>query len=557
MSAKFDLLTAIQFKRYKSFETQRLFRLPLHDNILLIIGKNNSGKSSAADVIESALRRKVSNDQIQGIRYSFLIENENLETGYLEPGQGENPSMSYLYSRQYLEKEITLEKDAIGPYRVAREQKDINLQDRFEYIEGWNAVARSYDGALNSICVRRINADRDIVAELASNSEEVGANGIGATNLVRKFLLLDTYKESYVERIILNELNAIMEGDGHFTNIRIQQIGVSENDSKWEIFLEEGERRFALSKSGSGLKTILLILINLYLLPETREYLTKNIVYIFEEIENNLHPALQRRIFDYLYDYSTANNIKVVITTHSHIAINAFYGREKATICHVIKKDGKSDILSISSSKGKNDILDDLGVKASDMFQSDGIIWVEGPSDRIYILKWLRIFTDFNLLEGTDFQFMYYGGKLLSHYSAEAEKYNDLIDILTTNRHAAIVIDSDKTDQSQSINDTKKRIKEEFKNKKLFYWITEGKEIENYLPVEAINQVHNSSLSQIDQYKKFPEYIADYDEYFSMKKVEYARKYSEYITSENSDGILDLRKKIQELYLVLQAWKIS
>ena len=33
------------------------------------------------------------------------------------------------------------------------------------------------------------------------------------------------------------------------------------------------------------------------------------------------------------------------------------------------------------------DVLDDLGAKASDIFQSNGIIWVEGPSDRIYIKK--------------------------------------------------------------------------------------------------------------------------------------------------------------------------
>ena len=32
-------------------------------------------------------------------------------------------------------------------------------------------------------------------------------------------------------------------------------------------------------------------------------------------------------------------------------------------------------------------LVDDLGIKASDILQSNGIIWVEGPSDRIYINK--------------------------------------------------------------------------------------------------------------------------------------------------------------------------
>ena len=60
------------------------------------------------------------------------------------------------------------------------------------------------------------------------------------------------------------------------------------NDNKcWEIFLEESGHRYAMSKLGSGLKTILLILINLYLIPDTDEYRGKEILYAFEEIENN------------------------------------------------------------------------------------------------------------------------------------------------------------------------------------------------------------------------------------------------------------------------------
>ena len=193
-------------------------------------------------------------------------------------------------------------------------------------------------------------------------------------------------------------------------------------------------------------------------------------------------------------------------------------------------------------------------VKASDMFQSNGVIWVEGPSDRIYILKWLKVFNDFQLKEGDDFQFMYYGGKLLSHFAIEPEGKSDLIDILTTNRHAAIVIDSDKTYQSKPINDTKKRIKKEFENNNCFCWITKGKEIENYLPAEAINHVHNGSLHQIERYEKFPDYIAKYDDKFSLKKVEYARKYAEFITIDNSADILDLQKKVRELYSVICQW---
>lgn len=180
-----------------------------------------------------------------------------------------------------------------------------------------------------------------------------------------------------------------MGPDATFSGIRIQQIKSSSTNSdeprNWEVFLEEEDNRYALSKSGSGLKTILLILINLYIIPDVIENSGREAIFAFEEIENNLHPALQHRLFEYLYDYSINHNKRFFITTHSHVAINAFFGRKGVSIYHVMKTKGSSSIEKIESNQRKINILDDLGVKASDIFQASGIIWVEGPSDRIYI----------------------------------------------------------------------------------------------------------------------------------------------------------------------------
>lgn len=57
-----------------------------------------------------------------------------------------------------------------------------------------------------------------------------------------------------------------MAPDSTFRNIRVQEIDAGDA-VQWEIFLEEANgNRFALSKSGSGLKTTVLMLINLYIL---------------------------------------------------------------------------------------------------------------------------------------------------------------------------------------------------------------------------------------------------------------------------------------------------
>ena len=531
----------------------------MDENVCLIIGKNNCGKSSLIDIIDYFLNHPQSNNKtsgVNGMEASFRINEDIVKQNFRRD----------VYYGMYGHSEYDIGKNFCGELlNISLDDKDYKVlnnqifknQSASKYMEKWDVVSRSLEKELTmSLRFRRLNAERDIVSEVETDSENVDYNGNGATNLVRKFINTESYDESIVEKIILSELNNIMEPEAHFDSIRIQQIRNDSGNYEWEIFLEENGHRYALSKSGSGLKTVLLILINLYLIPCTKEYREKKIIYAFEEIENNLHPALQRRVFEYLYNYSIENDTKIFITSHSHIAINAFYGKEKAKLYHVIKERGESELFEITNGSEREEILDDLDVKASDLLQSNGIIWVEGPSDRIYILKWLKVFTDFNFIEGQHFQFMYYGGKLLSHYEAQSadDKTNNLINILTTNRHASIVIDSDKRSRQSKINDTKKRIKKEFEDKGYLCWITKGKEIENYLSAEAVNAAYNSKLKQIDQYELFPEYINKYDKNFSSHKVDSARKICEYITLENSSKILDLEQNILKLYEEINKW---
>ena len=344
-----------------------------------------------------------------------------------------------------------------------------------------------------------------------------------------------------------------MAPDSRFSSIRVQEIEVGE-ETKWEIFLEElNGKRFALSKSGSGLKTIILMLINLHIIPHTKKYKGKRIIYTFEELENNLHPALQRKVFQYLYDFAKKNDVRIFITTHSHIAINTYFGKSDAELYHIIKNERGSHLSSISDREGRIDVLSDLDVRASDLFQSNGIIWVEGPSDRIYINHWLKVFCNSEFLEGSDYQFLYYGGKNLSHFTTD-ESLDELINILTTNQNVAIVIDSDKKKPRDRINSTKARIKREMAAVGGFCWITEGKEIENYLSTETIRAKLGEGVSVLEQYTLFPEYINGHFKNFKTQKVKFAKEIVEHITVENSESVLDLKKRIEELYSMIQKW---
>ena len=558
----FSSLASIGFKSYKSFSESNSIEIPLHAYLTLIIGRNNSGKSSIIDVIDEALKPAEKGQRVSGMKYSFYLDYNHIERGFSKSTSGGNLggySSHYIFGKQFINQQLTVEWNG-RRFVPSLDQKQVFLswnRSNTQKLSNWDSVAISYNNELSAVCLRRVNAERDIVPEFENDEESVSVNGNGATNLIRKFINNDKYNESIVEGLILDELNSIMKPDALFSSIRVQQVNYGDDTQyKWEIFLEENGHRYALSKSGSGLKTILLILINLYLIPQTKSYRNKEIIYAFEEIENNLHPALQRRVFEYLYRYSVTTNTPIFLTSHSHIAINTYFGKDRMNMFHVVKDTGISSIKSISSGTEVSDLLDDLDVKASDIFQSNGIIWVEGPSDRIYILHWLKALAKAEFVEGQHFQFMYYGGKLLSHYTALelGEKTENLINILTMNRNAIVVIDSDKKSIRAHINDTKRRIRDELKKQGMFCWITKGKEIENYVSAEAVNRTFGCDLKQIEPYELFPDYISKYDKAFTSHKVETARKLCENITSNNSENILDLSENIIKMHDIIQKW---
>ena len=85
----------------------------------------------------------------------------------------------------------------------------------------------------------------------------------------------------------------------------------------------------------------------------------------------------------------------------------------------------------------------DLGYRASDLLQANCIIWVEGPSDRIYLKYWLKAY-DPDLVEGVHYTIMFYGGRLLRHLSADDEEIDEFINLRRINQNLVIIIDSDR-----------------------------------------------------------------------------------------------------------------
>ncbi len=131
--------------------------------------------------------------------------------------------------------------------------------------------------------------------------------------------------------------------------------------TKDDIYISMHGNRLPLDSYGTGIHQLIILCSALVMN-------TDKIVCI-EEPEVYLHPELQRIFLNFLINYT--NNI-YFISTHSNIFIDF----------------------------------------------NNGIIWVEGPSDRIYLKNWILLL-DENLEEGLHYSIMFYGGRLLSHLSVK------------------------------------------------------------------------------------------------------------------------------------------
>jgi hypothetical protein len=531
--------------------------------INLIIGRNNSGKSTLIDLIQytaandenyKALGHRGLQPEIVIFGTDILGETE-AKAVFPDNYSGGDIGMNHWeFGRRFIGRKLSWKMSIPGEATFV----SIDHPDQQKIPHGHRlSLVRRKENPFRAKVFVRLSSDRDLRPE-GDSAIGLFPNGQGATNLIRQFLTRASYPTKQLRLTLLNELNKIFNPDSNFSDITVQQL----QDDKWEVFLDEKDKGLiALSQSGSGLKTVLLVLLNLYFIPHHHKKDLSRYAYGFEELENNLHPALQRRLLLYLRNIAIDKNCIFFLTTHSSVVIDLFSKDENAQIIHIRNNGEASSIVNAINYMDHKSILDDLDVRASDLLQSNGIVWVEGPSDRLYFKKWVEIWSDGKLAEGVHYRCVFYGGRLLAHLSAESPdaQTDDLVRILDINRNAVLLMDSDREKEDDKINSTKQRLDSGFKRIEGISWITYGREIENYIPIEALRARHsNQSLNAPGIFQRFSEYLKGLDPIeerrFLKDKVTYAEEISTHFNKENLSATLDLKTRLDDICARIRGW---
>jgi len=281
-----------------------------------------------------------------------------------------------------------------------------------------------------------------------------------------------------------------------------------------------------------------------------------DLIIAFEEPEISLHSAAQRNMLDMIYRILENERQQIFLTTHSTIFIDS----AADNVCLVKKTNGRT---SLTVPRNTKEILSQLGIRGSDYFTSDALIFVEGTTDYEVFRIWAENCAP-DCWRKFLFTFVPLGG-LFSIQHFKTEDYSHL-----SSRIYAI-IDRDIPSTSNSFKSITRGIVSKItKDLGGMIKILQRKELENYFTFNAVKQVFpdagdaidttilgnpdadvKAHLTEVIRKQHYQRYhtMADYDEKITAKQ-----QYNTYHAKEIAKAMVELNEVPTEFVEMLKAF---
>jgi AAA domain, putative AbiEii toxin, Type IV TA system len=185
--------------------------------------------------------------------------------------------------------------------------------------------------------------------------------------------------------------------------LEVQRVEINIPDGKPTINVSIDGNEQPISNLGSGIEQLIVIGMGSFVFPGH--------LVLIDEPEMHFHPHTQKRMMRYLHKNADA---KFVIATHSAAILDSV----EADIVQVWQENHQCFGRTVQNNSDRYDAIRNLGHSPSELVLANFVIWVEGPSDRIYINHWIKRL-DPTLVEGTDYAIIFYGGAVLARHGFE------------------------------------------------------------------------------------------------------------------------------------------
>jgi len=381
-------LTYFTVSNYRSITNA--YKLDLQ-NITILIGKNNEGKSNLIKALNLAMeivrfsgnfgrriiphqlyvwrddfpvglqnKSKLKNKSTE-FRLDFKLNDEEIATFYEKVGSNINGDLSvYIKIKQDDTFSITVPKR--GKNATALSSKIENISQficdniSLQYIPAIRSESDAYDVISNII-----------ESEFQQTEDE-------------EYKKAQEYIEKYQKKKLKELSNRIKEPLAVFMpSIKTVSLSLEDRFSRkpflrnknFEVSIDDGVLT-SLSQKGDGVKSLTTMAI----LSKTN---AKNRVIIIDEPEAHLHPEAIHYLKKVLFDLAATNQL--IISTHNPIFVN-----RSSVSSNIIVENHKA-----TPAERIETIRKTLGVKIADnLVYSDYMIVVEGPSDKIVLERFMQ-----------------------------------------------------------------------------------------------------------------------------------------------------------------------